>query len=631
MQSVKPLRLKRETYRVESSASSSNVAHVWVDSGLSHLDGIYSYRIPNDLIESIFAGSRVKVPFNGRSCEAIVAEIGVSDNALGNLKIIESLLGKMPVANSKTLLFFSQMAKYWASDPYSIIKSGIPSRVAAVEKKFDASKYIPEQTRVRRKIQKSFLMHGPYISAYAELAGLALSRMNHGSTLLLLPDVKDVDRVLKKLSTEELNYPVIRLDSSLPRAQRYENFLQAASAQKILVIGTRSALFAPIRDLDSLIIGFEKSEQYFEQKHPFWNVRDSAFIRSEIESCNLFFTGYVPSAEIAFQIEQRKVLFNTKKNNVQTLAFPQEKGELLPDRIIPIVKKALVDGKVLFLAPRKGYANALLCASCKNIALCKCGGRLLLHSQSGDPTCSICSTKIKDWKCSWCASNIRYAAARGIERFAEEIGRAFPNNSIQLSNAPNIVEELSVNTKIVISTMGSIPGNYDEYACVVILEGQRFLSSGSASFEEMAYESFFEAASRIRKNGKVLVVLDAFHPIIAGLIRWNPSIVIKRILRENLDASLAPYFSTAVVRMDLDEAVIFRNGVSKSIKDGRLPELSRVYLSEDSSNNQARILISVPRDKRSVLADFLRELNRKRAVSKKSFISVALDPYALLP
>jgi primosomal protein N' (replication factor Y) len=118
MQSVKPLRLKRETYRAERKADSHNVAQVWVDSGLSHLDGLYSYRIPNDLLDKVSIGSRIKVPFNSRSCEAIVVELNTTTEHLGNLKVIESLLGDIPVANSKILSFYSQMAKYWASDPY---------------------------------------------------------------------------------------------------------------------------------------------------------------------------------------------------------------------------------------------------------------------------------------------------------------------------------------------------------------------------------------------------------------------------------------------------------------------------------------------------------------------------------
>ena len=124
MQSVKPLRLKRETYRLDRRADSPNVAHVWVDSGLSHLDGLYTYRIPNDLLTDVAVGSRLKVPFNSRSCEAIVVELSTSQESLGNLKVIESLLGKYPVANKTMIAFYAAMAKFWAGDPYSLIKSG---------------------------------------------------------------------------------------------------------------------------------------------------------------------------------------------------------------------------------------------------------------------------------------------------------------------------------------------------------------------------------------------------------------------------------------------------------------------------------------------------------------------------
>ena len=631
MPSVKPLRLKREIYRTEPTADTSNVAHVWVNSGVSHLDGIFSYRIPNELVGKIVLGSRVKVPFNGHDCEAIVVETSVSFESTSNLKIAHSLLGPIPVANSQTISFYKAMAGYWASDAYSLIKLGIPSRVVSVEKQFEEFISFGEKRMQRKKVQKTFLMHSPHVSAYIELADLAVSRMKQGSTLLLLPDIKDVSRVSNLLGKSDEDFEIIRLDSSLTRTERYENYLRISTSKKVLVVGTRSAIFAPINDLQSIIVGFEKSEQHFEQKHPFWNVRDSAFLRSEIESADIFFTGYVPSAEMAFQIENRNVTFNSQKKSLQTLAFPQEHGELLPDRIIAEIRNALRDGKVLFLGPRKGYANALLCAKCKNMALCECGGRLLINEQWTDPFCSICARRFKDWKCQWCSGSTRYAAARGIDRFSEEIGKAFPNVAIQLSSAPNILETVLPKTKIVIATSGSIPGSNDNYSCVVVLEGQRFLSSASTSFEEMVYESFFEASSRVNENGKILVVLDAFHPTIAALSRWNPGVLIKKILRENFEAQLPPYVSTAVIKVVLSEGIAIKNGFSKSIKDGRLPINSKVFLTESVSTNEARIMISVPRYNRGELAVFLRELSRKRAISKKSFISIALDPYALLP
>ena len=632
MQSVKPLRLKRETYRSASKADSHLVVNVWVDSGLSHLDGVYSYRCPNELIEKVSIGSRLKVPFNARSCEALVVEIIETNETIDHYKVIESVLGNVPVANTAMIEFYRAMSKYWASDPYSLIKFGIPSRVASVERITGAEplKYSKNVNVSKKTSQNYFMMHTPHKSAYLEIVELALERMKHGSTLLLLPDTKDIDRVLQIFLGKKNDFEVIRLDSSLPRAQRYENYLKSSLNKGVLVIGNRSALFAPMVDLNSVIVGFEKSEQYFEKKHPYWNTRDSAFLRAQIENLNLYFTGYVPSSDMAQQIEKRNVKFITERANVTTTAFPQTQGELLPDRIIPAIRKALNQGAVLFLVPRKGYANALLCAKCRNIALCKCGGRLLVAGQYADPMCSVCNTAVKNWQCSWCAGTTRYISARGIDRFHEEIGRAFPNIPIQLSSAPNILEEVAEKTKIVIATTGSIPGIFKEYSAVVLLEGQRFLAASSSRFEELVYESFFEAAAHVSKKGNVFVVLDAFHPLVAAITKWNPGTLVRKILRENEEAFLPPFSSIAVLTVQKHEAILLKNGLAKSIKDGRLPMNSQIFLSEDAESDDAKILLSVPVENRDILAAFLLELSRKRAVSKKSFVNIALDPFTLL-
>jgi len=632
MQSVKPLRLKREAYKELTKADPHTVVYVWVDSGLSHLDGIYSYRCTSEQKRFIQVGSRLKVPFNYRSCEALVVDVLENHDSTEHLKIIESVLGNIPVANRALIEFYKLMAKHWASDPYSLVKFGIPSRVASVEKSFDSSsleKY-EKASSGERVVLSSFLMHSPHESAYIEIIDLALERMKRGSTLLLLPDNKDIDRALHVLDQKNVHCDVIRLDSSLPRAQRYENYLKASIKSNILVLGNRSALFAPIRDLDSIIVGFEKSEQYFEKKHPYWNTRDSVLLRAQIEKISVFFTGYVPSCEIAQKIEERSINFIASKAHLNTLAFPQEQGELLPDRIIPKIRKSLLEGTVLFVVPRKGYANALLCAKCKNMALCKCGSRLVLTSQNSDPICSVCSTSVKNWQCSWCAGTTRYVAARGIDRFHEEIGRAFPNTSIQLSSAPNILEDVAERTKIVIATMGAIPGHTQEYSAVVLLEGQRFLAATSTRYEELVYESFFEAASHVNSKGSVLIVLDGFHPLVAAITKWNPGGLIKKILRENQDAFLPPFSSVALLTVEKQEAVLLRNGLAKSIKDERLPLSSQVFLFNDGESERNKIVVSVPAENRGILAAFLLELVRKRAISKKSSVSVALDPFTLL-
>lgn len=631
MQSVKPLRLKRETYRPASESDSLKIAHVWVDSGVSHLDGVYSYLIPKQLVGQVVIGSRVKVSFNTRICEALVVDLEESETPQKNLKVIESLLGNIPLCNEKLITFFSKMANYWGSDPYSIINTAIPPRVASVESKIESALDSTKspQFNVLKKRTQTFVMHKAHSTAYVELAEMALESLSQGSTILILPDVKDVDRISEVLSHYKLSIPIFRLDSSLPRRERYHNYLAISVSPHSLTIGTRSALFAPASNVRSIMIGFEKSEQYYEQRHPFWNVRESAFIRADIENSNLIFTGYVPSTDLGYRIENREVLFRGNKNNVKVTAFPQLQGELLPDRIITKIRKSLDEGTVLFLAPRKGYANALLCSQCKNIALCHCGARLKITKMNATPICTICSASNRDWGCKWCSHKNIYASARGVDRFHEEIGRAFPNRIIQISSAPNILEELSPKTNIVIATIGSVPGKISDCSAVVILEGQRFLSGTSVSYEELVVDAFFAAASRVRKNGNIFIVLDPYHPVVASITRWNPSLLVKKFLRENEDASLPPFTEAAVLHVDSHEAGALQSGLSRSISDERLPLHSRVFAIGGDENGKSRLLLTTPRRNRQILVDFLKELARKRAIAKKSPISFELNPFTL--
>jgi primosomal protein N' (replication factor Y) len=232
MESVKPLRLKREAYKEISKADPLTVVNVWVDSGVSHLDGVYSYRCTSEQKNIIHIGSRLKVPFNSRSCEALVVQVLENQESTEHLKIVESVLGNIPVANRELIEFYVLMAKHWASDPYSLVKFGIPPRVASVEKSFELLNYTETEnsSSAKKNVQSSYLMHSPHKSAYVEILDLALERMKKGSTLVLLPDSKDIDRLLNALDAKNVNHDVIRLDSSLSRAQRYENYLKTLAA-----------------------------------------------------------------------------------------------------------------------------------------------------------------------------------------------------------------------------------------------------------------------------------------------------------------------------------------------------------------------------------------------------------------
>ena len=303
----------------------------------------------------------------------------------------------------------------------------------------------------KSKGEVTYLHLAPHEDPLMRLSEFALQAQAKGSVLIVVPE----DRELELLRLELPD--ALILTSSLSRTQRYSNYLTAINRSSQIIIGTRSAIFLTPPDLTTLIVYRENSQSHYEPRHPGWNVRDIALLRQSEERLNLYFVGYSPSLEVARAIESGAIKFLTKKARLQVSTFPQKNSELLPERIFSPIRNALKSGSVLFLVPKKGYASALMCKKCRNLAICSCGGRLSRSGQSASPTCVHCSTTFSAWKCSWCNEDKLILLGRGAIRHAEEIGRAFPNTAIQLSNAPNILNEISAKTKIVIATPGAIP------------------------------------------------------------------------------------------------------------------------------------------------------------------------------
>ena len=116
-----PLRLKVQKVARGSAEKSSDlpVAHVWVDTGVPHLDFAYDYLVPESLSLQVTVGVKV---------------LSRSDSSdIGNLKFVEKVLSPIPLLTSELTLLVAAVAQRWGSSPLDILSSAVPSRVIAVE------------------------------------------------------------------------------------------------------------------------------------------------------------------------------------------------------------------------------------------------------------------------------------------------------------------------------------------------------------------------------------------------------------------------------------------------------------------------------------------------------------------
>jgi primosomal protein N' (replication factor Y) len=189
------LRLKAQLVsRPEERAHSKPIAKLWVDSGVLHLDSPFDYAVPLKISDEVQVGVRVQVPFNGREVEAIVLERLDSTNVTGVIKEITKVLSPHPVATVASLELFATVARHWACNPFDVVRSAIPARVASVDR---SSPVLPQSTissSTEREVDR-FIAFEPVIDPAEQCADLVLQKAEFGSILVLAPDESDVDAI----------------------------------------------------------------------------------------------------------------------------------------------------------------------------------------------------------------------------------------------------------------------------------------------------------------------------------------------------------------------------------------------------------------------------------------------------
>jgi primosomal protein N' (replication factor Y) len=622
----KLFRLKAEVAPAPSGpiASVLPYARVRVDTGVFHLEQLYDYQIPEKLTALIQVGVRVQLPFGNRETEGIVVERVAQPERAGELKSITKVLSATPVATAQSLHVIDLISQHYACNPWDLIRSAIPPRVASVDKSIQGV-IVDSSKNSKRTIE--FQTLAPFIQAHNQVVQLVQENQGMGSILIVAPDEKDVDLIIGALTKFGLSS--LKLTAAMPREDRYRNYLEAMRRSISIVVGTRSAIFAPVNNLTTVIIHKESSLDHYEVRSPGWNTRTVALIRSEVESFKLVLTGFSPSIEVAQLIDEREVKYLNAKESVTVKAFTPSEGALLPGRIFTDVKKALTTGPVLFIAPRKGYGNALLCAHCRNVAACECGGRLSVSGKGKAPSCVHCGNSFPAWKCSFCNRDKQYLAGRGIERAAEEISRAFPNFPVVISAGEVIKDRIEAKPALVLATPGAQPQVEGGYAAVVILEGLRFFAHTDLRTQERARELFLETSSLISSEGSVLLVIDDSHPIVSAIARWNIAPLLKRELSERLELKLPPSVFSVVLVMDQAISMQIANGLKKAAAEGRIPPSSCIYGPTEISKAQVKIVIHADKKDASALSDSMHELQRRRSIAKKELFTLRVEPYSL--
>ena len=227
------------------------------------------------------------------------------------------------------------------------------------------------------------------------------------------------------------------LHSGLSEGERYDEYRRIKEENVDVVIGTRSAIFAPLKNIGIIVIDEEQSTSYKQDCNPRYHARDVAIWRGKWHKCPIVLGSATPSLESfaragngVYRLVTMLKRAGTAKLPVVTVVDMKKEAKrgnfILSERLVQNMKDVIARGKqVMLLLNRRGYSSAFICRDCSHTEKCpNCDITLTYHKSSNRFSCHYCGfSKVRDGICSKCGSDNVMDYGIGTERLVEEVER----------------------------------------------------------------------------------------------------------------------------------------------------------------------------------------------------------------
>ncbi|MEU8529839.1 primosomal protein N', partial [Streptomyces sp. NPDC048629] len=589
-------RAKPRTWRGAALAKELPVARIVVNKGVLHLDRYFDYAVPEELDEAAQPGVRVRVRFGagshqvrggrregGRLIDGFLVERLAASDYNGPLAALADVVSPEPVLGPELLGLARAVADRYAGSLADVLQLAIPPRSARAESKPSPEPLPPPAapepgTWARYERGPAFLeslagggspravwnaLPGPHWAeelARAVAAALASGR----GALVVVPDGRAVSRVDAALTAVlgEGRHAVLTAEAGPEK--RYAQWLAVRRGSVRAVVGTRAAMFAPVRDLGLVVIWDDGDGSHSEPHAPQPHARDVLLLRAAHDRCAFLLGSTSCTVEAAQLVESGWALplvagreqVRAAAPRVRTVGDEQlardeaARAARLPSLAWEAVRNGLKTGPVLVQVPRRGYVPRLACERCRTPARCRhCAGPLEAPEQQ-ELRCGWCGRGAPDWHCVECGATRLRAQVVGARRTAEELGRAFPAVPVRTSGRDHVLDSVPGRPALVVSTPGAEPVAEGGYAAALLLDGWAMLSRPDLRAGEEALRRWIDAASLVRgqgDGGTVVVVAEPTLRPVQALVRWDPVGHAQRELAERAELGFPPVSRMASV------------------------------------------------------------------------------------
>ncbi|WP_435277592.1 primosomal protein N' [Rhodococcus yananensis] len=647
---------------------------------LPHLDREFDYLIPRELDADARPGVRVRVRFAGRLVDGFLLDRVATSDHPGKLGRIERVVSAEVVLTPEIAALADEVATRYAGTRADVLRLAVPPRHARVEAEAVRVTEPPAPPRVDRAAWARYRHGDNFLDALvagrtpraawqalpgedwprrlAELAAVTAARGR--GAVLVVPDQRDLDRVLTACVDLVGDDHVVGLAAGLGPAERYRRWLAALRGSARIVVGTRAAVFAPGPAIGLLVVWDDGDDLHCEPRSPYPHTREVAALRAHACGAAVVVAGHARTAETQALVEAgwahdlvapREVVRACAPRIValadsdRALARdPAARAARLPGIAFEAARAAIGAGRpVLVQVPRRGYVPALACGKCRAPARCRrCNGPLALPSAGGPdgaavPACKWCGVADATHRCHACGARSLRAVVVGAGRTAEELGRAFPGVPVVTSGGSEVKATAPESAALVVSTVGAEPVAAGGYGAALLLDGWALLGRADLRATEETMRRWLTASALVRpasEGGRVVVVADSGIPTVQALVRWDPVGHAATEVAERAEVGFPPAVHMAAVDgaapavAALLEATHLPAG-AELLGPVPLPPGQRLPFGADDPEPDEvhRMLVRVPRDRGRALGSALRSAQAGRTARRTDGpLRVQMDP-----
>lgn len=468
------------------------------------------------------------------SQKEIVYMTGVSDAALRDM-------------TKKGILRAEYEEVLRAPDFSEVPRAAAPVLSAAQQQAYDGMAALMDENAPRAALLFGVTGSGK-TQVYLQLIAHALEQGK--SAIVLVPEIGLTPQLLRQFAAR-FGEEVAVLHSALSAGERYDSFKKIKTGRARVVIGTRSAVFAPAKNLGVIIIDEEQDAAYRSEQSPRYHARDVAKYRAAQTDALLVLGSATPSVETYYGAKQGKypVFALTERflgaglpeviiSDMRGLAREGRSGIIGPDLERELIS-TLEKGKqaILFLN-RRGNSRVIGCGVCGWVPECpSCSTTMTYHSVSGRAMCHYCGASIKiTGKCPQCGSTSLFTETPGTQKLEEELHERFPSARVLRMDADTMTakgaHERLLNqfgkgeADILIGTQMVTKGlDFENVTLVGVLDADQSLYAQDYRAHERTFSLITQvvgrAGRRFDTGRAVIQTYNPLHPVILTAARQD--------------------------------------------------------------------------------------------------------------